>query len=99
MADDGSLIYEKIIHQDDEKYMQYRLTVSEFRGQQYLNIRKYFLSFDDGYIPTKEGATMPLSINAVYNLFSGLYDIMAEAEGKELRDKLLAIDQSNEDAF
>lgn len=93
------VVYEKLIYQDDEKAMQYRLTVSVFRGQYYLNIRKYFLSFEDGYLPTKEGATIPLSISAVYNLFSGLYDIMAEAEAKELKQKLMEIDAENEVPF
>jgi len=100
MADDsGKVIYEKVIFEDDVKAMQYRLTVSEFRGVQYLNIRKYFLSFDDGYLPTKEGATMPLSITATYNLFSGLYEILSNAEKVELKEKLLEIDEENKDPF
>lgn len=101
MANDdlGTVIYEKVIYQDDAKSLQYRLTVSEFRGAQYLNIRKYFLSFEDGYLPTKEGATMPLSINSTYNLYSGLYDILSQAEAKELKEKLLQIDEDNKDPF
>lgn len=100
MADElGKVLYEKVIYEDNEKAMQYRVTVSEFRGVQYLNIRKYFLSFDDGYLPTKEGATMPLSIYSTYNLFSALYDILSDAEKVELKQKLLEIDEENKEPF
>lgn len=101
MMDDhqSKVLYEKTLYEDDAKAMQYRLTVSEFRGVQYLNIRKYFLSFEDGYLPTKEGATFPLSINSTYNLFMGLYEILSDAESRELKELLLKIDKENEDPF
>lgn len=90
MADQpiGKVLYEKLIFQNDEKDFQVRLTVSEFRGVQYLNIRKYFLSFEEDYLPTKEGITIPLSILPVYNMFEGLYDILSYAEADELRNEI-----------
>lgn len=97
--EDGQIEYSKILLEDDEKSLQWRLTVSNFRGKSYLNIRKYFLSFEEDYIPTKEGATIPLSITATYNLFMGLYDILSNAERAEIKDILLGIDKSNEEAF
>ena len=87
-APPSTIIYEKVIFQNDEKDFQWRLTVSEFRGVQYLNIRKYFLSFEEDYLPTKEGATMPLSILPVYNLFEGLYEILSFAEAEDLRNEI-----------
>ena len=90
MADQptGTILFEKIIFQNDDKDFQIRLTVSEFRGVQYLNLRKYFLSFEEDYLPTKEGVTIPLSIMPVYNMFEGLYEILSYAEADELRNEI-----------
>jgi len=90
MADQptGKILYEKLIFQNDDKDFQIRLTVSEFRGVQYLNIRKYFLSFEEDYLPTKEGITIPLSIMPAYNMFEGLYEILSYAEADELRNEI-----------
>ena len=35
--------YEKVIHYDEAKETQVRLVVNEFRGIEYLHVRKYFL--------------------------------------------------------
>ena len=73
-------IFSKTLHEDSEKCFQWRVTISEFRGVQYFSIRKYFLSFEGTWEPTKEGATMPLTINATLKLFLALSDILSEAE-------------------
>ena len=39
-------VYEKIVHYDEDRELQVRLTISTFRGIEYLHLRKYFLSFD-----------------------------------------------------
>ena len=38
-------VYEKIIHYNEAKEIQIRLTVSTFRGIEYLHLRKYYLAF------------------------------------------------------
>ena len=40
-------VYEKIIHYDEAKEIQVRLTISTFRGVEYLGVRKYYLDFDE----------------------------------------------------
>jgi hypothetical protein len=92
-------LYSKVIYEDDAKDLQWRLTVSEFRGIQYLHIRKYFLTFEGDYGPTHEGASFPLTIDSTYRLFTGLYELLSEAEAKELKEKLLAIDKDEEIPF
>lgn len=84
----GTVLYEKTIFQNEEKDFQIRLTVTEFRGVQYLNVRKYFLSFEEDYLPTREGVTIPLSIMPVYNMFEGLYEILSFAEADDLRNEI-----------
>lgn len=76
-------LYEKIIHENEEKGFQLRLVINEFKGVEYLHIRKYFLSFDNGYQPTKEGISMPLSISNSYALLDGLAEICSKLEDVE----------------
>lgn len=78
---DSEVLYEKIVFENTEKAFQLRLVLNEFREKQYLHLRKYFLSFDDGYIPTKEGASMEASIQNIYALLDGLLELVAGAEG------------------
>ena len=74
-------LYEKIIFENEEKGFQLRLVLNEFRDKYYIHLRKYFLSFDDGYIPTKEGASMEASIQNIYALLDGLLELVSSAEG------------------
>lgn len=73
-------IYEKLIHENLEKGFQYRLVVSDFRESEYLHIRKYFLSYEGEWIPTKEGAAIPCSIQNVFQLLDGLIEVCSRSE-------------------
>ena len=75
-------IFERIIHTTD--HYQVRLTVKEFRGIEYLHLRKYYLDFDEEWRPSKEGISMPLDIENSKELFIGLLEILSLAESKEL---------------
>jgi hypothetical protein len=78
---DSEVLYEKVIHENEAKAFQLRLVLNEFRGVEYLHLRKYFLSFEDGYVPTREGASMEASIHNIYSLLDGLLELVASAEG------------------
>jgi hypothetical protein len=77
-------VYEKVIHYDEQKEVQIRLTISPFRGVEYLHLRKYYLDFDEEWKPTPEGVAMPLDFDNSRNLFSGLVEILSLAESKEI---------------
>lgn len=77
-------IYEKVIHYDSEKEVQIRLTVSTFRGVEYLSVRKYYLDFSEEWKPSTEGISMPLDFNNSRELFVGLTEILSLAESKEI---------------
>jgi len=82
-----TLHYEKLIYQNDDKFYQLKLTVSEFKDKYYLNVRKYFQSYEGDFIPSKEGVSMEASINNIASLLEGLLEIVAQEEGKVvLRD-------------
>lgn len=86
MAD--QIHYEKLIYHNEDKFYQLRLTVSEFRGKYYLNIRKYFLSYESEWIPSKEGISMEAGIENIRALLEGLLEIVSNEEGQELIKKL-----------
>lgn len=73
-------LYEKVISENPEKGTQLRLVVNDFRDVQYLHLRKYYMSYDEGYVPTKEGASMPASIASIYALLDGLVEICSFEE-------------------
>ena len=77
-------MYEKVIHYDEEKEVQVRLTVSSYRGVEYLHLRKYYLDFNEEWKPTPEGVAMPLDFNNSRELFVGLTEILSLAESKEI---------------
>lgn len=82
-------LYEKIISENEDKGEQYRLVVSEFRENQYLHLRKYFLSFEGEWIPTKEGATIPATIHSIFALLDGLLEICSYEEGVDAISEFL----------
>ena len=85
--DETGPIYEKIIFQNEEKGLQLRAVVSEFREVEYFHLRRYYLSYEGEYVPTKEGISMPMSIQNVYSLLDALVEICAKAEGVESMTK------------
>ena len=79
--------YSKIIHYDQVKEQQIRLTVNCFRGIEYLHLRKYYLDFDEEWKPTPEGIAMPLDFDNSRNLFEGLVEILSLAESKNILEE------------
>jgi hypothetical protein len=77
-------LYEKVIHYDEVKEIQTRLTISTFRGVEYLGVRKYYLDFTEEWKPSSEGISMPLDFDNSRNLFIGLVEILSLAESKEI---------------
>ena len=78
MAD--AILYEKLISENNEKNFQVKLVLSEFRGVTYLSIRKYFLSFDEGFVPSKEGISIPYEMASSYALLDALVDLCSSNE-------------------
>ena len=90
MADDSEIQYEKIVYEDEAKGVQLRLVVNTFRDVEYIHIRKYFLSFEDGYVPSKEGISMVASISNIFALLDGLLEIVSYEEAIDVVDKHFA---------
>ena len=76
--------YEHIVHYDEEKQVQIRVTVNTFRETEYLHVRKYYMDFEEEWKPTPEGVAMPLDLTNSRELFAGLIEILSQAESKSL---------------
>ncbi len=75
------ILYEKLISEKPD--YQVKLVVSVFRDVTYLSLRKYFLSFDEGFVPSKEGISMEFQIDSSFALLDGMIDLVSQAEGIE----------------
>ena len=77
-------IYQKIISEKESGDEQVRLTINEFKGVEYIHLRKYYLDFDGDFKPTKDGVAMPLTFENSRRLFEGLVEVISLAEAKEI---------------
>lgn len=84
MASEGTTHYQKVIYTNEDKFYQLVLTLSEFREKYYFNLRKYFMSYEGEYIPSKEGISMEASLENIYSLMDGMFEILSEGEGAEI---------------
>lgn len=80
MSEESEPLYEKLIYENVDKAYQLRLVVNEFRGKQYLHLRKYFLSFDEGFIPSREGVSMEATMGNMYTLLDGMLELCSKEE-------------------
>ena len=87
MTEESDELYEKLIYQNDDKFYQLRLVVNEFKGKQYLHIRKYFQTYESDYQASREGISMEASLNNVFSLLDGLMEIVSKEESAELINK------------
>ena len=78
-------VYERVIREGDTE--QVRLVINTFRGVEYISLRKYYLDFDEEWLPSKEGMTMPLDLDNSRELFVGLVEILSLAESKSILEE------------
>jgi hypothetical protein len=81
---DSNILYDKLIEENLDKGFQVRLVVNEFREVIYIQLRKYFLSYEGEWIPSREGISIPASIENIKGMLDGLFDICAKAEGEDV---------------
>lgn len=81
---DSNIQYSKVIEENLEKGYQINLVVNDFRDTTYIQLRKYFLSYEGDWVPSREGVSVPASTENIYALLDGLFDICSKAEGEEI---------------
>ena len=77
-------VYSRIVYYDENKDIQVRLGINEFRGVEYLFLRKYYRDFEGDFRPSNEGVNMPLGIENSREMFAGLVEILSLAESKQI---------------
>lgn len=82
---DTPTIYERVIREADTE--QVRLVINTFRDVEYISLRKYYLDFEEEWLPSKEGITMPLDLDNSRELFVGLVEILSLAESKNILEE------------
>ena len=75
-------MFERIIHTHEDKGYDIRVTVSEFRGVWYVNLRKYYLNYEGEYVPSNEGVAFPAEFINVLNLVRASLDLLSAEESK-----------------
>lgn len=81
---DSNIQYSKVIEESMEKGYQVRLVINEFKDTVYFQLRKYFLSYEGDWVPSREGVSIPASTDNIYAILDGLFDICSKAEGEEI---------------
>ena len=87
---DDNIHYNKLIEENMEKGFQVRLVVNEFRDIEYIQLRKYFLTYEGDWQASREGISIPASTENIYALLDGLLDICSRAEGEDIIRKYAA---------
>jgi hypothetical protein len=77
--------YSKIIV--SQPYRQVRLTINEFREEEYLHLREYYLDFDEEWKPTDKGIAIPLELETSKELFVAFSEIISLAESKQVLEE------------
>ncbi len=81
---DENILYSKIIDENMEKGFQVRLAVNDFRETTYIQLRKFFLSYEGDWVPSREGISIPATMENIQGILDGMLDICARAEGEEI---------------
>lgn len=81
---DENILYSKVIEENMEKGFQVRLAVNDFRETTYIQLRKFFLSYEGDWVPSREGISIPASTENIYAILDGLFEICSVAEGEEI---------------
>ena len=81
---DENILYSKTIEENMDKGFQVRLAVNDFRDTTYIQLRKYFLSYEGEWVPSREGVSIPASTENIYAILDGLLEICSVAEGTEI---------------
>lgn len=81
---DSNILYERLVEENLEKGFQVKLVVNDFRDVTYIQLRKYFLTYEGDWVPSREGISIPASIENIQSLLYGLLDVCSRAEGEEI---------------
>ena len=84
---EGPILYEKLVYDNQDKFYQLRLVANEFKGRQYIHIRKYFQTYEGDDQASREGVSMEANISNILNLLDGLIELVSKEEASAVINK------------
>lgn len=81
---DENIFYHRTISENLDKGFQVNLVINDYRDVTYIQLRKYFLSYEGEWIPSREGVSVPATLETIYALLDGLLEVCSVAEGTEV---------------
>lgn len=69
-----------VIFENEEYGTQVRFTVTEFMDRYYIGFRRYYLSFEGEWLPTKVGFSFPYNLRTTTRLFKAFCKLLSKAE-------------------
>lgn len=69
-----------VIFENPAKDIQYRFSISEFRGVTYLSIREWYKDFEGHFAPSNNGITVPYLLHTCSGLFNAFVTTLSKAE-------------------
>jgi len=75
-------VYEKEVHFNEDKNEKVFVMVNNFRGTEYIHIRKYYMDFDEEWKPTRDGIALPIDLDNLREIFTALVEILSISEVK-----------------
>lgn len=71
---------DKILFQKEDGSFQWRVGLSEYKNIDYLYFRKWYESYDEGFLPSDEGFNIPLDTEEVKTLIEVLSQFLSKTE-------------------
>lgn len=78
---------EKIIYEKDQGDKQLKVEISHFKDKYYLNFRWWYLSYDEGYLPSDDGVNIPFDYETIKHLVNSLSKYLTVAELEVILDE------------
>lgn len=69
-----------VLFERPDKGLQYRLSITEFRGVNYLSIREWYADYEGNFAASTNGVTIPYELAVCSSLLSTLVSLLSKAE-------------------
>ena len=82
-------IYEKDIYLFPCGTKKAAIRLIEYGAREFLDLRVYYLGYEEDWLPTKEGFRIEATLESVSGIFDALVDLLSNKEATKLSEKLI----------
>lgn len=76
-----------VIFQKEIEGKQLRIEISEFKGKEYLHFRWWYESYDEGFLPSNEGISMPVDLEGIKTIVEEFTNLLPIKDLEEILGK------------